>query len=308
MCLRRNQEVRLTQSRAAGKFRFLQQREPGAGNRYRGHPARQGRHSVGFAIVQRVWFGVVVAASLSVIGCGPKEAVYVTASALNLRGGPFTKAKVIGRLLRGLELAVVQRTGAWVEVEADGSVTGWVHGDYVGDPDAVRAAHKRDRRKRSAARRVSTAKTTTGESPARNADDATRLNLTVDQLLAGFPDETTIEDLEPLGGESRARAEVNGGPTADFWGEPRNLSRAALLVPVVGEPDEVVRKNADLVLTFVRNAVPRWRRDGDWLAARLRELSSKDAGKMGFDADGVSVRFDYIKPLGSVRVFIQPQA
>ena len=263
---------------------------------------------VSVSICRCLWLTVVVAASLGVTGCGPKEAVYVTASALNLRGGPSTKAKVIGRLLRGQELAVVQRTGAWVEVEADGSVTGWVHGDYVGDPAAVRAAHKRDRRKRSAVRRRPVTRTTPGAGPAKVAEDSTRLNLTVDQLLVGFPEETTIEALDPIGGENRARADVDGGPTANFWGAAQNVSRAALLVSVVGESDEVVRKNADLVLTFVRNAVPRWRRDGDWLAARLRELTSKDAGKMGFDADGKSVRFDYIKPLGSVRVLIQPKA
>ncbi len=29
---------------------------------------------------------------------------------------------------------------------------------------------------------------------------------------------------------------------------------------------------------------------------------------MGFDADGKSVRFDFIKPLGAIRVLIRPEA
>ena len=246
---------------------------------------------------------------LLIIGaCSPRETVYVTASVLNMRTGPSTRAKVAGRLLRGHELSLTERQGKWLSVSSVELGAGWVHGDYVGDPVAVRKAYDRDRGTRSAGRRIRKAETRSPDPVAPGSQDPARLNLSVDRLLDGFPEETTIESLAPVNGEERARAILLGGQVAEFWGDDDNLSRAAMVVPVVGESDEAVAASAGLVLTFVQNAVPRWNRDAAWLVQRLRTLTSRDAGKMGFDADGKSVRFDFIKPLGSARVLIHPKA
>lgn len=242
--------------------------------------------------------------------CGSERTVYVTADALNLRSGPSTQTKVIGRLLRGEELSVTRREGAWLVVTTDEGREGWVHGDYVGDPAAVRAAFKQDTRTTSPTRHVRrSGDRAAGTEPGpATPSDPTKLNLSVDEMLEGFPEDTTIESLAPINGEDRSRAVLAGRRVAEFWGDDGNLSRAAMVIPVVGEPDEAVARDAMLALTFVRNAVPRWDRDAAWLADRLRVLTSQDVGRMGFDADGKSVRFDYIKPLGSVRVMIYPEA
>ena len=77
------------------------------------------------------------------------------------------------------------------------------------------------------------------------------------------------------------------------------------MVTVAGVSDSDLTQNAELVRTFVKNAVPQWKRDTDWVVNFMKELSSQDIGKGGFDASGKTVRFVFIKPLGAIRVTIE---
>jgi len=246
-----------------------------------------------------------------------KEKVYVTASVLNLREAPTTKARVVMRLNRGYELEILRREDKWIKVKSGGGggqdAIGWVHGNYVGQPSDVRAALNGDLKRRTSGRRKirSTAARPESEEAQSSAEaaDASLLNLSIEDMLAGFPEDVDVEVLQPIAGESRYMGATAGGQVVvEFWGNPENLSRASMTVSVVDMPDEILVRNATKAVRFVRNAVPQWNREGMWMANKLRELTSLDIGEGGFDAGGKKVRFKFIKPLGSVRVSVEPRA
>jgi hypothetical protein len=130
--------------------------------------------------------------------------------------------------------------------------------------------------------------------------------LTLEALTEGL--EMRVEELDPIAGERRFAGAGAGGEVLEFWGEPERLNRAALIVPVVDVPQEALGRSGKIAVQFVKNAVPRWKRDGAYMSGRLLELSRLDAGEGGFDADGKSVRFNFVKPLGSVRIVVEPAA
>jgi hypothetical protein len=228
-------------------------------------------------------------------GCDSGEPVYVTASVLNLRERPTTRASVLGRLSRGQELRVLGEEHRWLKVRTGEEVIGWVHRDYVGDPAEVRAALNRDLRRRTKRKPVGTPR----------PDAPPGLNLSIEKMLAGFPEDMEVEALDSREGEPRAMGATAGGQVVEFWGDPDNLSGASLMVPVVGVTDVELSGHADLAVRFIRNAVPKWRRNRVYFADKLRELSSRDIGRGGFDAGGKAVRFEFIKSLGSVRIMIE---
>ncbi len=241
-------------------------------------------------------------ALIGILGCGPDRTVYVTARVLNLREMPNTRARVLTRLERGDELAVRAEHEAWLKVETGEGVLGWVHGRYVGDPKAVQAAAERIRSRQRGG--PSGAESSEGYA---TPEGAPRLDLSMAQLLAGFPDSLVIEERDPLDGGQRHMGAIGEGKTLGFWGEPDDLTRASLVIPVVDIPDSVLLVGATLAVRFVRNAVPRWRRTPEWMVGSMRRISSKDKGEGCFDADGKAVRFEFIKPLGAVRVVIRPE-
>jgi N-acetylmuramoyl-L-alanine amidase len=55
------------------------------------------------------------------------EAFEVTASRLNVRGGPGTRFEVIDTLTRGERVEIEQRSGSWARISSDG----WVHTSYL---------------------------------------------------------------------------------------------------------------------------------------------------------------------------------
>lgn len=57
--------------------------------------------------------------------------VTVTASLLNLRGGPGTGHAVLKQLPRNTGLAVLGQDGSWFKAALDDGTTGWVHGNYI---------------------------------------------------------------------------------------------------------------------------------------------------------------------------------
>lgn len=54
----------------------------------------------------------------------------VTASSLNVRSGPSTRYRSLGRLGRNAPVAVVRSSGSWRQIYFNGS-TAWVHGAYL---------------------------------------------------------------------------------------------------------------------------------------------------------------------------------
>jgi hypothetical protein len=54
----------------------------------------------------------------------------VTASSLNVRGGPGTSYPIVGNLKAGYVVPVIEKSGSWVRIEFGGKVA-WVHADYV---------------------------------------------------------------------------------------------------------------------------------------------------------------------------------
>lgn len=61
-----------------------------------------------------------------------QEAVYVTASAVNVRASAGAGAAKVGRAERGARLAVVRRAEGWVEVRLADGTAGWVSAEFVG--------------------------------------------------------------------------------------------------------------------------------------------------------------------------------
>lgn len=67
---------------------------------------------------------------LRVIAAAPATQLAVTAGALNVRTGPSTRYRVLGKLTRGTRVNVVGSSGRWRKI-AYGARTAWVHGAYL---------------------------------------------------------------------------------------------------------------------------------------------------------------------------------
>lgn len=59
------------------------------------------------------------------------DTAIVTASQLNVRGGPSTGAPIKGQLARGSRVKVLDRPGRWYRVRSDAGVEGFVHGSFL---------------------------------------------------------------------------------------------------------------------------------------------------------------------------------
>ena len=214
---------------------------------------------------------------LFVGGCAPKDILYVTATVLNLREKSTTKSRVVGRLHRGQKLEVIEKGDPWLQVRVDEETTGWVHGNYVGDPAAVRAALQKDL-KRSSRKSI---RPTPARRPQLRASTSTQTaqrsskTLSIGGMISGMPEDLVIEEMEPLEGQPRFMGATGSGQIVlEFWGPKTNLMRSEIMVTVVGVSDDDVNHNAELVRTFVRNAVPQWKRDTAWVATYIKGLSS----------------------------------
>lgn len=255
----------------------------------------------------------VLMASLS--GCDfllPKETAYVTVAILNLREKPTTKSQVVERLQRGRELEIFEKANPWLRVRADGKTEGWVHGNYVGDAAAVRAALQKDLARRSGTRKKRPAARPTQPATEPQATQETQTtqpspgDLSIDGMIAGMPDDLILEEVDPLEGQPRYFGATGSGQVVlEFWGPEVDLLRSEIMVTVLDISDADLNRNADLVRLFIRNAVPQWQRDTAWVANFLRELSSQDVGTGGFDTRSKTVRFRFIKPLSAIRVTIE---
>ena len=253
-------------------------------------------------------------ASLS--GCDyllPKETVYVTVAILNLREQPTTKSQVVERLQRGRELEIFERANPWLRVRADGKTEGWVHGNYVGDAAAVRAALQKDLARRSSStrkKRPATQPVQPATEPQVTQEPQTTPPspgaLSINGMIAGLPDDLILEEVDPLEGQPRHFGATGSGQVVlEFWGPETDLLRSEIMVTVLDISDADLNRNADLVRSFIQNAVPQWQRDTAWVANFLRELSSQDIGTGGFDTRSKTVRFRFIKPLSAIRVTIE---
>lgn len=231
----------------------------------------------------------------------PPEYLYVIASVLNLREQPTTQARVVKRLERGQELIILKRDDAWVQVQADEKTRGWVHGDYVGDPSAVRTALQKELVHRSPAPRPRPV-----QPPAPASESKAPPVFSIDAMLSGMPDDMVLEEIDPIEGQQRFMGAAAGGQVVvSFWGSEHEVQRADIMVSVVDVPEDDLQRNAACVLQFVQNAVPHWQRDTAWVANFLKELSSKDKGEGGFDTREKIVRFQFVKPLRAIRVTIE---
>ena len=269
-------------------------------------------------LADRFFVGLFCVLMASLSGCDyllPKETVYVTVAILNLREKPTTKSQVVERLQRGRELEIFERSNPWLRVRADGKTEGWVHGNYVGDAAAVRAALQKDLARRSSGTRKKRPTPTTRptqpatEQQATQEPQATQPSpdaLSIDGMIAGMPDDLILEEVDPLEGQPRHFGATGSGQVVlEFWGPEIDLLRSEIMVTVLDISDADLNRNADLVRLFIRNAVPQWQRDTPWVANFLRELSSQDVGTGGFDTRSKTVRFRFIKPLSAIRVTIE---
>ncbi|NLO82532.1 MAG: SpoIID/LytB domain-containing protein, partial [Clostridiales bacterium] len=59
-----------------------------------------------------------------------KRYAVVTASALNVRSGPSTKNHIVGVVVKGTRLTVLEEAGSWFKIEYNG-ITGYVSGQYI---------------------------------------------------------------------------------------------------------------------------------------------------------------------------------
>ena len=263
----------------------------------------------------RFFVGLFFVLMASLSGCDyllPKETVYVTVPILNLREKPTTKSQVVERLQRGRELEIFEKANPWLRVRTDGKTEGWVHGNYVGDAAAVRAALQKDLARRSGMRKKrpvtqpvqpATEPQTTQEVPAIPPSPGA---LSIDGMIAAMPEDLILEEVDPLEGQPRHFGATGSGQVVlEFWGPEADLLRSEIMVTVLDISDADLNRNADLVRLFIRNAVPQWQRDTAWVANFLRELSSQDVGTGGFDTRSKTVRFRFIKPLSAIRVTIE---
>ena len=263
----------------------------------------------------RFFVGLFFVLMASLSGCDyllPKEKVYVTVAILNLREKPTTKSQVVERLQRGRELEIFDKANPWLRVRTDGKTEGWVHGNYVGDAAAVRAALQKDLARRSGTRKKrpvtqpvqpATEPQTTQEVPAIPPSPGA---LSIDGMIAGMPEDLILEEVDPLEGQPRHFGATGSGQVVlEFWGPEADLLRSEIMVTVLDISDTDLNRNAALVRLFIRNAVPQWQRDTAWVANFLRELSSQDVGTGGFDTRSKTVRFRFIKPLSAIRVTIE---
>ena len=266
----------------------------------------------------RFFVGLFCVLITGLSGCGylfPKEKVYVTVPILNLREKPTTKSQVVERLQRGRELEIFERANPWLHVRVDGKTEGWVHGNYVGDAAAVRAAFQKDLARRSSSTRKTRPTPTTQpvqpttetqETQATQTTPPSPGALSIDGMIAGMPDDLILEEVDPLEGQPRHFGATGSGQVVlEFWGPEADLLRSEIMVTVLDISDADINRNADLVRLFVLNAVPQWQRDTIWVANFMRELSSQDVGTGGFDTRSKTVRFRFIKPLSAIRVTIE---
>ncbi len=234
------------------------------------------------------------------------EVVFVTPGVLNMREGPSAKHLVVRRLERGQELAVVKREAKWVRVRLSDRLEGWVHGDYVGTPADVRARLERDLKRRSPTR-------SSGSVPKRSSlprATTAHIGLSIDDLIGGLTVPLSIEQLDAMDGtERRVGVGGQGHLMAEFWGDSENLERATLIVKV-GDIDEAdLDRNASSAFAFVQNAMPKLRKDVDWMRNKLIELSSRDIGEGALKTSRRQVSFHFLKALGSVRITVElPEA
>ncbi len=266
----------------------------------------------------RFFVGLFCVLMASLSGCDfllPKEKVYVTVAILNLREKPTTKSQVVERLQRGRELEIFEKANPWLRVRTDGKTEGWVHGNYVGDAAAVRAALQKDLARRSSStRKKRPTSTTRPTQPATEPQGTQETHVTqpspgalsIDGMIAGMPDDLILEEVDPLEGQPRHFGATGSGQVVlEFWGPEVDLLRSEIMVTVLDISDADLNRNATLVRLFIRNAVPQWQRDTAWVANFLRELSSQDVGTGGFDTRSKTVRFRFIKPLSAIRVTIE---
>ena len=267
-------------------------------------------------LADRFFVGLFCVLMTSLSGCDyllSREKVYVTVPILNLREKPTTKSQVVERLQRGRELEIFEKANPWLHVRVDGKTEGWVHGNYVGDAAAVRAALQKDLARRSSSTRKKRPATRptqpTTETQATQETPATPPSpgaLSIDGMIAGMPDDLILEEVDPLEGQPRHFGATGSGQVVlEFWGPEADLLRSEIMVTVLDISDTDLNRNADLVRLFIRNAVPQWQRDTTWIAKFMRELSSQDVGTGGFDTRSKTVRFRFIKPLSAIRVTIE---
>lgn len=69
--------------------------------------------------------------------------VHVTASALNVRNEPSTKARVVTQVKKGQTLDVLREDESWVNVRLAGGETGWVAARFVTSSDAAKTRARR---------------------------------------------------------------------------------------------------------------------------------------------------------------------
>ena len=267
-------------------------------------------------LADRFFVGLFCVLMASLSGCDyllPKEKVYVTVAILNLREQPTTKSQVVERLQRGRELEIFERANPWLRVRADGKTEGWVHGNYVGDAAAVRAALQKDLARRSSntrKKRPATQPVQPATEPQATQEPQTTPpspgTLSINGMIAGLPGDLILEEVDPLEGQPRHFGATGRGQVVlEFWGPEADLLRSEIMVTVLDISDADLNRNADLVRLFIQNAVPQWQRDTAWVANFLRELSSQDVGTGGFDTRSKTVRFRFIKPLSAIRVTIE---
>lgn len=230
--------------------------------------------------------------------------VYVTATVLNLRSDATTRSSIVGRLERADALTVLKRQDPWLQVEAPDGTQGWVHGDYVGTVEDVRAAHRADldaAHERASANRFQSRKEATDDS------DPTRLGLSAETLLAGVEPKLTLQEVEAYDGAERYRGVSDDDHiVVEFTGSLSNVKRAVMMVSVEDLSEAELQRNAAAALRFVKNAIPNWKRDVDWMSTKLRALSQVDVGRGEIPAGKLRVTIDSVKALGAVRFSIEP--
>ena len=126
---------------------------------------------------------------------------------------------------RGRELEIFERSNPWLRVRADGKTEGWVHGNYVGDAAAVRAALQKDLARRSSSTRKKrpvappTQPATEPQAPQETQTTQPSLGaLSIDGMIVGMPDDMILEEVDPLEGQPRL-----------FWRNGQWTSRTGVL-------------------------------------------------------------------------------